>query len=268
MRVFLYIILGAVVFVLYVRYLERMSVFYPDRDIKSTPADIGLKYEDVFFPVQGNVKLHGWFVPKIGAKSTVLFFHGNAGNIGDRVSTVKFYYDLGLNIFVIDYRGFGESQGNPSERTLYSDAQSAFDYLRLKRGIKEENIIVYGASLGGVAAVDVASKNKVAALILDSAFTSAKDMSEIIYPYIPTALLSLKLDNLSKIKNVNAPKLFVHSKDDRTVPYFIGKKLFDEASEPKELITVSGLHDEIRKADDAALVTETGLRFLKTYNLN
>lgn len=240
-----YLLLIVVVFVVYVRYLERTSVFHPSGSLDVTPKELGLAYEDVYFRTEDGFLLHGWFVNagKAGA-ATVLYFHGNAGNMSDRVEKVDMLVKLGVNVFIIDYRGYGLSDGNPTEAGIYKDAVAAYDHLRTRKDINTKKIISYGASLGGVAAIDLATKRPLAALIVDSSFSSAKDMAKLIYPFIPSVMLSLKMDNETKIRSLNIPKLFMNSRQDMTVPYFLGKKLFNAAPEPKEFNELTGGHND------------------------
>ena len=266
-RILIYLGVGAVLFVICVRYLEKTSVFFPEKKISATPRDIGLAYEDVFFYTKDNVRLNAWMVKRPNATATILFFHGNAGNNSDRLDTIQFYYDIGVNVFIIDYRGYGKSAGVPSEQGMYIDAVGAYDYLASRKDIDPSKIIAYGASLGGVAAIDLATKRKAAALITDSTFSSAADMAHQMYPVIPSFLLNLKMNNLIKVKTLTVPKLFIHSQNDETVPYALGQKLFAAAAEPKVFITVSTLHNETRQAEDSKRVREGVRTFLKQYDL-
>lgn len=222
-------------------------MFFPALWILATPKDAGLEFEDIFFTTEDRVRISGWLVKAAknpDKAATVLFFHGNAGNIGDRVEKIRNFHDMGLNVFIVDYRGFGKSEGRPSERGMYLDAQAAYDYLAGRTDIDKKRIIVYGASMGGVAAIDLAARRPVAGLIADSTITNAADMAKKILPFIPTFLLNVKLDNIAKIPGVTAPKLFIHSPDDEMVPFRLGQKLFDAAAEPKEFLTISGTHNE------------------------
>jgi len=152
---------------------------------------------------------------------------------------------LGLNVFIFDYRGYGRSQGSPSEDGLYRDAQSAYKYLIEKRNLKEESIVVYGKSIGANVAVELCSKIRPAALISESAFTSALEMGKKLFPFLPLKwLISIKFDALSKIKNITVPKLIIHSEDDRIIPFKHGRKLFEAAPEPKEFYPMRGGHNE------------------------
>ena len=233
-----------VLLILYVRFLERTSLFAPSKSITLQPDHIGLSFEEVYFLTPDSIKLHAWYIPSERSQTVVLFCHGNAGNVSGRLGKIEQFHSLGLNIFIFDYRGYGKSEGSPTERGMYSDAMAAFDYLVQERGIAPEHIVVYGASLGGAAAVDVISKKEPAALILDSTFSNAVDMARFYYPHIPSVLVSIKLDSLSKIKNVKKPVLFFHSKDDDIVPYKLGRKLYEAANDPKEFITLQGDHND------------------------
>lgn len=244
MKVVIYLIGGIVLFVLYIRYLEYRSIFYPSRKILATPADIGLSFEDVYLKTQDGITIHGWFVPSTGAKATLIFLHGNAGNIGDRLEKIQIFQGLGLNVFIIDYRGYGKSEGRPTEAGIYKDALAAYDHLLSRRDVDPKRVIAYGASLGGTAAVDLATKRRLYALIVDSSFTNAVDMAKRIYPFIPSFLVGIKMDNIGKIKTITIPKLFIHSKDDEIVPLELGRRLFEAAAPPKEFLEITGGHNE------------------------
>ncbi len=244
MKIILVFILFIVLFVLYVRYLENKTLFYPAKLLSSTPNDIGVSYEDVFITTEDGCKLHGWFVPAEDSRSTLLFFHGNAGNISDRLGKIQLFHRMRLNVLIIDYRGFGQSNGKPTESGMYLDAKAAFDYLKNSKKDMLDSLIVYGASLGGVAAINLASREEITALIVDSSFSNAVDMAKRIYPFIPSFLVTIKLDNISKIKKISIPKLFIHSVDDMTIPYSLGQKLFEAAKDPKEMLTISGGHND------------------------
>lgn len=227
----------------YVKYIEKKSIFFPFRELEATPKDLHLAFEDVYLDTSDGEKLNAWFVPSTGSQRMLLFFHGNGGNISHRLESIDIFNKLGLGIFIIDYRGYGASTGRPTEKGIYLDAQAAYDYLLRQKNIRPENIIVYGESLGAQAAVDLASKNKVAALILEEAFTSAKDMSAAIYPFLPTIFLSVKFDSSNKIKKISCPKLIIHSRNDEIVPFRLGRKLYDAAPEPKEFLELTGGHN-------------------------
>lgn len=228
--------------VIYLRYIEKRSLFYPAKEIEYLPKDFGLVSEDIFFKTPDNVELNGWFVSSKDVRYTILFCHGNAGNISHRMEKLKFFQGLGCNIFIFDYRGYGRSKGAPSERGLYNDAQGAYNYL-LSRKIAPEQIIGYGESIGGAVIIDLASQNRLGGLIIDSSISNAKDMVRIIYPFLPYWVLSSRWDSVNKIKSITIPKLIIHSINDEIVPYEQGRKLFENAASPKEFLQVRGGHN-------------------------
>lgn len=266
MKIFFILLIFALSFVACVRFIESRSVFYPVRFLSATPDDIGLPYEDVYMITPDRVRIHGWLVKSPGAKSTLLFFHGNAGNIGDRLEKIDFFHSLRLNVLIIDYRGYGKSGGRPTERGIYADAQAAYGYLAGRQDLKGQAIIAYGASLGGAVAIDLASRNKISVLIVDSTFTSAADIAQKFYPFIPGFLLKTKLDSIGKIGKVSAPKLFLHSPEDEIVPYAFGKKLFEAAGDPKRFLKTEGGHNDGYSRDQSN-ITEGITGFLREQGL-
>lgn len=231
-------------FFVLVRYLEKTSVFYPSKIIEIAPDRFGLPYEDIMLDAEDGVKINGWLLLRPGAKSTILYFHGNAGNMSGRWMTIRLFYEMGVNIFIIDYRGYGRSQGEPSEQGVYKDGRAAFDYLKGRKDIAHLPIIIYGSSLGGAVAVDVAEHRPVDGLIIDSSFPSAASMARIIYPILPTWFMSIKFDSAKKIKDMKMPKLFFHSTEDNVVPFRLGQELFDVAEGPKDFVSLKGGHFE------------------------
>ncbi|HLD82608.1 MAG TPA: alpha/beta hydrolase [Candidatus Omnitrophota bacterium] len=236
----LLVALGLVV--IFFRYFERQTIFYPTRGIDFSPKELGLDFEDVFLNTADNFKLHGWLVPAKEATCYLLFCHGNAGNLSHRLEKIKFFHNLGLNIFIFDYRGYGRSRGRPSERGLYKDVQAAYDYL-LSRNINPGQIIGYGESLGSAIIINLASRNKLKALIIEGGFTDARDIAKVAYPYLPSAIISTRLDSEDKIKTIKIPKLIIHSLNDEIVPYPLGRKLYDSAAPPKEFLEIHGGHN-------------------------
>ncbi|MGB2662251.1 MAG: alpha/beta hydrolase [Candidatus Omnitrophota bacterium] len=232
--------------VFYARWFERSSVYFPYRAIESTPALIGLPYEDIYFETSDGVKINAWFIPAPGVpRGTILFCHGNAGNISHRLEIIKMLNDLDLNVFIFDYRGYGKSGGSPSEKGTYLDALAAYEYLESRDDVDKERIIVHGKSLGASVTIDLATKVTPRAVISESAFTSIADIGQEIYPFLPMKLINtIKYDNLSKIETLKMPKLIIHSRDDEIIPFHHGKKLFDKAAEPKEFYQMKGSHNE------------------------
>ncbi|MFH1379441.1 MAG: alpha/beta hydrolase [bacterium] len=243
MRFVLYISVFLISVFISVKFLERYSTYYPSRDINAAPDMLGLPFEDVEFATIDKNNIQGWFIPHRQAEYTILFFHGNAGNISHRLEKIYVFYSLHLNQFIFDYRGYGESQGFPTEKGLSLDAQAAYAYLTEKRGIPDDKIILYGESLGGAVAIDLAVTHKIRALITEETFSSVKDMAGIYYPLIPGMLVSNSYDSLAKVQKITHPKLIIHSTDDDIVPYALGEKLFKEAQDPKKLLTIKGSHN-------------------------
>ncbi len=253
-------------FVAYVRYLEKTTIFHPTRLMERTPRSVGLDFEDISFRTKDNVLIHGWLVKHPQGRCTLLYFHGNAGNISDRLEKISLLRKVGVHIFIIDYRGYGQSQGRPSEQGLYEDALGAYDYLLTRKDIEPDKIGAYGTSLGGAVAVDLATKRKLACLVIDSSFTKAADISKTIYPFIPSFLIQTKMDSVRKIKNLAIPKFFIHSPQDEVIPYRLGRKLFEQAPEPKEFLDVRGGHND--NYEQSAELLESKLSdFLRRYGL-
>lgn len=221
--------------------LQRRMIFFPSRILAYTPADVGLAYEDVRIRTSDGVILHGWMIPCDGAEVTLLFLHGNGGNIGDRVENLKRLHEVGLRVFILDYRGYGLSEGSPSEKGLYEDAKAAYAHLLSRQDVNCDRIAIFGRSLGGAVAVDLASKVPCWRLILESTFSSAPDMAVSILPFLPLGrLMTERFDSESKMGSVRAPLLQFHGTRDETVPYKLGQKLFRAARDPKEFVPIPG----------------------------
>lgn len=224
--------------------LQTHLVYHPDRTIVSTPKAIGLSYEDVTLKTKDGVKLKGWFIPAKDSRRVVLFCHGNAGNISHRLESIRCLNQLKLSVFIFDYRGYGESEGSPTETGTYTDAEAAWQYLTQQRQLSPDQIILFGRSLGGSIAAWLAQKYTPSALILESTFTSIIDLGKDIYPFLPINLLSrFKYNTQFYLKKITCPVLIVHSFDDELIPYRHGRKLFETAHHPKEFLELSGDHN-------------------------
>ncbi len=220
-------------------------IYFPIRHISATPADIGLTYEPVWLETADGVKLSGWYVPAKEARGVVLFFHGNAGNISHRLDSIGTFHRLGLSVFIIDYRGYGQSEGKTSEQGTYLDAEAAWRYLVEDQQIPADEIILFGRSLGGAVAAWLAQKHTPGLLILESSFTSVPDVAAKHYPFFPVRLLArFKYNTLERLPEINCPVLVVHSPDDEIIPYSHGEQLFAAAQEPKDFLNLSGGHNE------------------------
>jgi hypothetical protein len=231
-------------------FAQSQLVYFPQtgRDFIATPEQRGLPYESVIIPTEDGLKLHGWFVPAqaaMGTAGTVLFFHGNAGNISHRIDYLSMFHRLGYQTFIFDYRGYGQSSGAPSESGTYIDAQAAWDYLVEEKGIQPDRIALFGESLGGAVAAWLAARERPALLVLASVFTSLPDMAAKIYPFLPVRLLSrFNYNTLEYLESVACPVFIAHSPQDEIVPFAQGRALYEAASEPKEFLELEGGHND------------------------
>jgi len=248
---------------LFLRYIETRTLFYPTKEITAFPDRANLEYKDVYFKTSDNIKINGWFIPCKDSKFLILFCHGNAGNISHRIGKVKFFHELGCSVFIIDYRGYGKSEGRASEAGFYKDAEAAYKYL-LSQGISTEQIIGYGESIGGAVIVDLASKDEMKAIILDSTLTSVRDMIKSTYSFIPYWVFSSRFDSERKIKSIKVPKLIIHSINDEIVPFQLGTKLYEAAFEPKEFLKIYGGHNSNFYESEGILKEKVG-NFLKDF---
>lgn len=233
---------------LYLFLMQSKILFYPNlpgRKLTTSPADIGLEYESVSIVTKDKVQIHGWFVHSGRKRGTILFMHGNAGNISHRLDSLQIFNHLGFSTFIIDYRGYGQSEGKITEEGTYLDAEAAWQYLTETRGIDPREIIVFGRSLGGAIASNLASKKQPGGLILESVFTSVPDMAAKLYPVFPVRLLCrYTYDTNAAIQSVSSPVLIVHSPDDEIIPFENGLELFSSAKEPKTFLKIRGGHND------------------------
>jgi uncharacterized protein len=222
--------------------LDREFIYHPDRPIPATPEAAGLPYEDVYYKTVDGVRLNGWFVPSSGSTEVLIWFHGNAGNIGHRVENLRRMHDeLGVSVFIFDYREYGRSEGSVSEEGTYEDARASLEYLKSRTGLSSERIIYFGRSLGSAVAVELALEAPPRALILESPMTSIRDMARAVLPYLPTGfLIQTEYDSLSKIGKIHRPVLILHGDGDDVVPFEQGRRLFERANEPKTFYTIPG----------------------------
>jgi fermentation-respiration switch protein FrsA (DUF1100 family) len=216
----------------------------PGRALTASPADIGLDYEDVALATPDKETLHGWYVPAADAAGVMLFLHGNAGNISHRLDSIAIFHELGLDVLIIDYRGYGRSSGSPGEQGTYIDAQTAWDYLVNVRGAAPGKIVVFGRSLGGAVAAWLAARTTPAAVILESCFTSGPDMAARLYPFLPARLIThLKYPVREYVTHITSPLLVVHSQQDEIIPFDMGEAIFAAAPAPKEMLVLTGDHN-------------------------
>jgi fermentation-respiration switch protein FrsA (DUF1100 family) len=224
--------------------MQNDLIYYPMRDIETTPTQAGMAYEDITFKTDDGLTLNGWFVPSEDAGNVLLFFHGNGGNISHRLGSIRLFHGLGLSVLIFDYRGYGQSEGKPEEQGMYRDAEAAWRYLVEGRGIDPARIILFGRSLGGSIATWLAQTQRPQALIIESTFTSAPDLAGDLYPFMPTRLLTrFDYNTRDYLSKVQCPVLIVHSRDDEIIPFAHGQELFQTANEPKSFLEIRGGHN-------------------------
>ncbi len=247
-HILVYAAIAYVTFAFVMFLLQSRLIYYPNmpsRAVTATPDQVGLIYERVEFAAEDGVRLDGWFLPAEMPRGVLLFFHGNAGNISHRLESLRIFRDLGLSTFIFDYRGYGRSEGKVSEQGTYRDAEAAWRYLTVERGIPEQSIVYFGRSLGASIAAHLAMTRVPKALILESAFTSAPDVAARTYPFLPVRWLARFQYNAREyLESVTAPVLLVHSSQDEIIRFEHGRALFASANEPKRFLEIRGGHNE------------------------
>ena len=226
---------------------DSKVLFFPIKEFAHTPSDMGLYYHDVWLTATDGTKLHGWYVPGTSGY-TLLWFHGNAGNISHRVDNMLLFNKrLGVNTLIIDYRGYGRSEGKPSEQGMYLDAEAALEYLRDRYHVDDDRLIFFGRSLGCAVAVEMATRHKVRGVILESPFTSIEAIAKIARPkpfaflplhHIVMWMLKSRFDSLSKIGDIEMPLLILHGREDDIIAIDMAEELYDAANDPKQFYTI------------------------------
>jgi len=263
LKILFYLVLFTALFFITVRYIERNNLYFPTRQIEANPDEVNIPYEDVYFVTEDGKRLNGWFFPGETKGDVILLCHGNGGNISHRLSKIAILKSFGYAIFIFDYRGYGKSEGSPSEKGLYIDTSSAYEYLIKNKAFNGENIVVYGESLGGACALNLAMTKEVRGVITEGTFSSLRGMGRVAYPIIPSFVISNKFDSLSTIEKVKAPKLIMHSVDDEIIPFSMGEELYEKAPNPKRLVRLHSSHnsayvdseEEYRRAIEDFLTT-------------
>jgi fermentation-respiration switch protein FrsA (DUF1100 family) len=223
--------------------IENRMIFHPNPSVDATPQQVGLEFEDIFFTARDGVRLNGWFIPHQEARSTLVWFHGNAGNIGHRVENIKWLHDrVPVNIFIFDYRGYGRSQGFPSEKGTYLDGEAALELMRKKLGGDgAQKLVFFGRSLGAAIAAEMATRFESQGLILESPFISIAEMARVLFPYLPIGpFLQTRYDVRATIKKIKVPLLVLHGDRDEIIPFEHGKLVFEAAPLPKRFFTITG----------------------------
>lgn len=241
-------------FLVMLRWFEQKQVYHPTRILTDNPGAIERSWDDVSFFAQDGVQLHGWFIPastnSVRKEWVVLFCHGNGGNISHRLDSYEALLTEGLNVFVFDYRGYGKSEGVPSEHGTYLDAEAAYQWV-IKKGFAAEQIIVLGESLGGGIGSELAMRQPIAGLILQSSFTSIPAIGAELFPWLPVRLLAkIKYDTASKLPLLKAPLLIMHSRADTLIGYHHAEANFAVAKDPKMIWELDGDHNDTLLVDE------------------
>lgn len=230
---------------LLVYFLQDRLLYFPFKDMEVTPAVIRLPFEEVTVTTFDSEKITAWWIPARNERGVLLFCHGNAGNISHRLDSIDIFNRLGLSVLIFDYRGYGTSTGKPTEEGTYHDGEAAWRYLVDVQKKKPEKIILFGESLGGAVAAEIALRHESGGLIIMSSFTSLPELAVRLYPFLPGTLLSkFSYSTIDKVGAINAPKLIIHSPDDEIVPFAMGRELYEKAAQPKQFLQIQGGHNE------------------------
>ncbi len=243
------------------------------REHVATPAERGLAWEEVTLTTEDDLALDAWWIPAPEARGGLLFFHGNAGNISHRLESIAQFQRLGLSVLIIDYRGYGRSEGRPSEAGTALDARAAWQWLREQAGQEAGEVVVFGRSLGAAVAAELTASLEQqqaapAAVILESPFRSVPELAQRLYPFLPARWLArIDYPVESYVTRISAPLLVIHSRDDEVIPYAEGEAVYRAANAPKQLLTIHGGHNtgfvdseaDYLEGIDAFLAAEAGL---------
>ncbi len=247
------------------RWFEHHQVYHPYRTMEATGGELGRPFEDVWFAAADGVRLNGWFyaaAPDSPRRDyVILLCHGNAGNISHRLAHARLLLDTGCSLFLFDYRGYGRSEGRPSETGTYQDAEAAGDWLE-QRGLPRGRILLVGESLGGGVASEIAHRKPVGGLVLLSSFTSVPDLGADLFPWLPVRWLSrIRYDTRSKLPEIRVPVLILHSRADRLVGFHHAEANLAAANPPKELVELEGDHNDFLEVSEGTYREALG-RFL------
>lgn len=245
LRFLIYLVIGYVVVVGLLALFQNSMIFLPSSAMHDSPARLGVEWSEHFIDTgDNNEQVHGWMLHNSGSEYTVVFSHGNAGNISGRIDLAKMLYDRGVSVFFYDYRGYGKSDGRPSEKKLMSDAVRVVEYLEAEQGISPGSMIFYGRSLGGPVAAKKAAEFAGAGLVLDSAFLNAREVASDVYPFVPGFLVRLDFPTDKLVRGLdNTPLLILHSRNDEIIRFRHGEALYELASEPKTFVELEGGHN-------------------------
>jgi uncharacterized protein len=246
LRIVLGVLIGATLCLVL---LEKRLIYYPAAALDATPKDLGLAFEEVAIDVEAGVKLHGWFIKsgKEPGVATVLFSHGNAGNIADRLDRVQQWRDLGADFFLYDYRGYGRSTGSPDEEGTYRDGRAAYDFLVKTRRVDPKRLVLMGESLGCAISMQIAAEREAAGLVLEAPFASIAHMAGAIYPFLPLRpFIRTRYDNVAKAARLKMPVFVIQGTRDEVIPVAQGRMVFEAAPQPKQFLAVEGArHNDV-----------------------
>ncbi len=218
-------------------------IFLGAREMDRDPGDAGLAFDDIRLPVSG-YETHAWYVPLENHRGVVLFSHGNAGNLSGRLESIGLLRSFGFSVLAYDYGGYGYSTGTPSEERCYADIRAMWDYLITVKRIPEEQIVLFGRSLGAAPTAELAQSVTPGAVVLESAFLSVPDVArKMALVGRLTWLIRHRFENKNKVAKITSPVLFIHSPDDEVIPYEHGRRLFELAPEPKTFLEIRGDHN-------------------------
>jgi len=225
--------------------MQPKFLYTPIREITYTPEELGLDFEKVTFKTSDGLFLNGWYIPAEKDQPTILFCHGNGGNMTHRLDSINVFYKMGLNCFIFDYRGYGASEGRPSEEGTYLDVAAAYGWLTRQKDTAPADIIIFGRSLGGSIAAQLAGRVKAKALVIESTFTSYVDIGKTFYPYMPVRWFArFSYRTIDYIRQVFCPVMIIQSRNDEVVPFEFGLELYEAANEPKEFVEIFGNHND------------------------
>ncbi len=228
------LIIAYIVLIIFIYFYQRNLLYHPSENNYQNDK-IQFNYDEIFIKVNDEIHLKSWIIKKDFKKlKTLVIFHGNAGHLSNRIYKLNELYKLDINILLISWRGFSGNKGSPTEKNLYKDAEAAIKWLN-KKNVNNNQIILYGESLGSGVAVEIGKENNFNSIILESPFTSIENSAKIYYPYLPVKLLLKdRYNSINKIKMINTPILIMHGKKDDVVPFSMGKELFEKANSPKQ----------------------------------
>lgn len=226
-------------------FYQDKLVFVPTHNEVMLPDEFGLTYSDVELEVAPGEYIRGWYFPVNDSANTVLFCYGNGGNKSRRMHTIQFFIELGVNLLIFDYRGFGQSDGKPSEANCYDDAEAAYHWLLDEKGLSPDKIILFGRSLGGGVVTELATRVPSGGLVVESSFTSVAELSGLMFPYMfADKLVRSRFESIDRIAGINRPLLVTHSTEDDMIPFWMGRALFERGKEPKRFVEFKGAHND------------------------